>query len=67
MKISDILSCLETRTANCLRSLVDNQLSMPISEFVTKYTWKDFLWIKNSGKKSLANLRNVLKEKGYNF
>lgn len=56
MKISDILSCLETRTANCLRSLVDNQLSMPISEFVTKYTWKDFLWIKNSGKKSLANL-----------
>lgn len=50
MKISDILSCLETRTANCLRSLVDNQLSMPISEFVTKYTWKDFLWIKNPAK-----------------
>lgn len=67
MKISDILSCLETRTANCLRSLVDDQLSMSISEFVTKYTWADFLRIRNTGKKSLANLRSILKENGYDF
>jgi hypothetical protein len=39
--------------------------NMPLSEFVSKYTWKDFLKIKNSGKKTLKDLRTALHKFGY--
>lgn len=63
--VSDLLNSLQmTRTKNCIRNMVDNQ-DMPLSEFVAKYTWRDFLRTKNSGKKSLKDLRTTLKNFGY--
>lgn len=63
--VSDLLNSLQmTRTKNCVKDMVDNQ-DMPLSEFVAKYTWKDFLRTKNSGKKSLKDLRTTLKNFGY--
>lgn len=63
--VSDLLNSLQmTRTKNCVRNMVDNQ-DMPLSEFVAKYTWRDFLRTKNSGKKSLKDLRTTLKNFGY--
>jgi hypothetical protein len=63
--ILDLLNSLEmTRTKNCVKDLVNNE-NISLSEFVTKYTWRDFLKTKNSGKKSLKDLRTALKKFGY--
>lgn len=65
--IYNILPELETRTANCLKTLVNEQLSMTLSAFIESYTWEDFMRIRNTGKHSLKDLRCVLKNHGYNF
>ena len=53
-----------TRTKNIVKEMTEYQ-NMPLSEFVSKYTWKDFLKIKNSGKKTLKDLRTALNKFGY--
>ena len=53
-----------TRTKNIVKEMAEYQ-NMPLSEFVSKYTWKDFLKIKNSGKKTLKDLRTALNKFGY--
>ena len=53
-----------TRTKNIVKEMTEHQ-NMPLSEFVAKYTWRDFLRTKNSGKKSLKDLRTALSKFGY--
>ena len=66
-----IISLLEhinlTRTINCLCVLLDFNISMSLKEFVQKYTYKDFLQIRNSGRESLSDLKNALAKLGYEW
>lgn len=53
-----------TRTKNVVKVMTDNQ-NMSLEEFTSKYSWRDFLRYKNSGRKSSKDLRNTLKQFGY--
>ena len=54
-----------SRTVNCLNILVEEDLYMNIEDFVAKYSWKDFMNIRGSGKRSLLDLRSALAKLGY--
>ena len=66
-----IISLLEhinlTRTINCLCELLDFNMNVSLNEFVQKYTYKDFLQIRNSGRESLSDLKNALTKLGYEW
>lgn len=65
IKLYQILNQLECRTSNCLKVLVNCQLDMTLATFVENYKSKDFLSIRNAGKSSLLDLKQVLLKNGY--
>ena len=64
--LGDILPEMQTRTANCVRAMLDDQVCLSLNIFMENYSYRDFMKVPGVGKKSLNDLRSVLQKYGYN-